>query len=185
MNPIIAQAIRLAERNGHHEDVLRKFVRTLEQNQLFRDELPELSIEAYCDGGCNGQGLQRRAGGQSMYYSFDVPEAPYGRIKVNRVPRQSFRGAADNNVAELLAARELLHALINRAHLLPMDTRIVIHTDSQVLLGLVEGAYETQSPQMGTLAKQIRCIVRMFASQNIWVSFHWASRERLVEVLGH
>ncbi len=182
MSQIQVQVRRLAERQlGHIGPKVEQFLNLLSQNSMLREPLYEEAIEAYCDGGCLNQGNGKIG---DMYYSYRA-EMPYRTLVTNRARRGTFQGAADNNIAELLAARELLHAIINRVPWLPRNARIVIHTDSQVLLGLVEGAYATQSAQMDTLARQIRSMVRMMASQEIWVNFHWCGRERLVEVLGH
>lgn len=112
---------------------------------------PEGAVIAYTDGACSGNPGPAGAGMRLSHA---------GKV----VEGYSYLGTATNNIAELVAIRDALVAV-------PTDVPIVVHTDSQYAIGVLQKGWKAKANQ--TLIGEIRALV----AARSWVE--------LVYVRGH
>lgn len=140
-------------------------------NQQSRQSDPLNTVYAVCDGGILGNPRGK------AYGSFQV--------EGHAIQRRDF-GAhpwSTNNTAETQIAAECLEWIAENV-MFPHQRHIVIHTDSQMLCGWING---DRNPKSGQVAKLVEFLERFRRQTKAFqsVAMRWHSRVYSVEALGH
>lgn len=145
----------------------------------------------YVDGGCTNNGkCNASAYGSYKIFKNDNKEdlvhedCLFGLGGLGRV------GRATNNMAEGVSINKLLTYLLSSDLVSEEDIKIVINSDSELLINQIKGIYKTKKANMKQIAKdrqQILEKIKKCTGKDPWrlFSFNKISRNRIVAVLGH
>ena len=137
----------------------------------------EYSYVAYCDGGCPRNGTQEAQG----YASF-LLESRTGQRQVVRLT--DLPGVTTNNEAEyvaLISALVDLRGRIERAGKTPRSYSVVVHTDSQLLIGQLTQGWQVKAANLRPLVDEAASLLAAFGRCDLVK----VPRDEIVRVLGH
>ena len=153
----------------------------------------DYSYAVYCDGGCLQNGAQEAQG----YASFSL-ESRTGQKQVVRL--NDLPGVTTNNQAEyvaLISALVDLRGRIERAGKSPHSYSVVVHTDSQLLVGQLTQGWQVKAANPSTslrtglrsLVDEAAMLIQTFGrcdpSPALGAGLVKVPREEIVRVLGH
>ena len=136
----------------------------------------EYDFLAVTDGGSKGNGSAQALGFGSYHLA-----TRDGRQQTIRL---EFGRGVTNNEAEyqtLIAALEDLVARIRRAHKAPSDYSLLIHTDSQLLVGQLTQDWQVKAANLRPLVDKAAGLVHAFGRCDLVK----VPRAEIVRVLGH
>jgi len=127
---------------------------------------PAAPVTVYCDGLC-----EPNPGGIATcgWVAYEGEELLHSHASV-----LCRGGGATNNVAEYGAVISALSWLLANGH---ADKRVIVHSDSQLLVYQLAGKYAVRAPNIVPLHMQALDLARMFRE----ASFRWVPREKNTE----
>jgi ribonuclease HI len=137
----------------------------------------DYSYAVYCDGGCLQNGAQEAQG----YASFSL-ESRTGQKQVVRL--NDLPGVTTNNQAEyvaLISALVDLRGRIERAGKSPHSYSVVVHTDSQLLVGQLTQGWQVKAANLRSLVDEAAMLIQAFGRCDLVK----VPRDEMVRVLGH
>jgi ribonuclease HI len=130
-------------------------------------------VVIYADGGCEGNGSQHaRAFGSYVMRAYRDGK----KVGEKRSGRLDFPQHSTNNAAELQIVLEALKALQ------PGKYPVRIISDSQLVVNVLSGLWQTDKPHLCALVSDIQ-FKELCDFPN--VSYEWVRRDVIVQELGH
>ena len=134
----------------------------------------ELDFLAVVDGGSRGNGAANEGYGSYVLSTRD------GRKETMRLDL----GTATNNEAEyqtLIAALKDLSGRIQRAGKAPSGYSLLLHTDSQLMVGQLTQGWQVKAANLRPLVDEAKSLMQAFGRCDLVK----VPREEIVRVLGH
>jgi ribonuclease HI len=136
----------------------------------------EFDYFASADGGAASNGMV-----DSLGYGSYCLQARTGQKQMIRL---DFGHGVTNNEAEyqtLIAALKDLTGRIQRAGKSPSDYSLLVHTDSQLLVGQLTQGWQVKAANLRSLVDEARCLIQTFGRCDLVK----VPRDEIVRVLGH
>lgn len=140
--------------------------------------MSEAQYRVWCDGGCANNG----SGGLARGYASFLLETCTGKQQTVRL--DDLPGVTTNNEAEYVAFISALMDLrgrIERAGKRPRDYSVVVHTDSQLLVGHLTQGWKVNAANLRSLVDNAAVLMRTFGRCDLVK----VPRDEIVQVLGH
>ena len=137
----------------------------------------ETHYHVCCDGGCSQNGTQQAQGYASYFL-----EARSGQKQVVR--QTDLPGVTTNNEAEyvaLISALVDLRGRIERAGKSPLNYNVVVHTDSQLVVGQLTQGWKVKAANLRPLVDEAISLMQSFGRCDLVK----VPRDESVQVLGH
>ena len=134
----------------------------------------EYDYLAVCDGGSLGHGSENQGYGS---YQLSTRDGQKQTVRLDL-------GTATNNEAEyrtLIAALKDLVSRITRAGMSPSDYSLLVHTDSQLVVGQLTQSWKVKAANLRPLASEAASLVQAFGRCELVK----VPRDEIVRVLGH
>ena len=131
----------------------------------------------YCDGGCLQNGTREARGYAS--YLLQSRTGKKQLVRLNDLP-----GVTTNNEAEyvaLISALVDLRGRIERAGQNPRNYSVVVHTDSQLLVGQLTQGWKSKAANLRPLVDEAAALIQAFGHCDLVK----VPRDEIVRVLGH
>jgi len=139
--------------------------------------MSEAQYRVWCDGGCANNGSQQARGYAS--YLLATCTGQRQTVRLDDLP-----GVTTNNQAEYVAfisALVDLRGRIERAGKHPRDYSVVLHTDSQLLVGQLTQGWKVNAANLRSLVDNAAVLVQTFGRCDLVK----VPRDEIVRVLGH
>lgn len=135
-----------------------------------------MTVKLFVDGGVIGKNPST----EGVYWSVgqDMPDGTHRVLTDRATSREYFT----NNEAEYLA---LLDALNRAAATAAPGWRVIIHSDSQLIVNQFNGKWGCHEERLRPLLKSAQQAAEWLASQGIEVEVVWVRRKENVKRLGH
>jgi ribonuclease HI len=137
----------------------------------------EAHYRVCCDGGCLQNGTEQAQG-----YASYLLETRCGKRQVVRLA--DLPGVTTNNQAEyvaLISALVDLRGRIERAGMKPPNYHVVVHTDSQLLVGQLTQDWKVKAANLRPLVDEAGLLMQTFGRCDLVK----VPRDEIVRVLGH
>ena len=134
----------------------------------------EYDYLAVCDGGSLGHGSENQGYGS---YQLSTRDDQKKTVRLDL-------GTATNNEAEyrtLIAALKDLVSRITRAGMSPSDYSLLVHTDSQLVVGQLTQGWKVKAANLRPLVDEAAGLVQAFGRCDLVK----VPRDEIVRVLGH
>jgi ribonuclease HI len=131
----------------------------------------------WADGGCVHPGTQEAQGYAS--YSLECRTGKKQVVRLGDLP-----GVTTNNEAEyvaLISALVDLRGRIERAGKSPRSYSVVVHTDSQLLVGQLTQGWQVKAANLRSLVDEAATLIQTFGRCDLVK----VPRDEIVRVLGH
>ena len=139
--------------------------------------MPDAQYFVWCDGGCSNNGTQQARGYAS--YCLETRSGHKQVVRLTDLP-----GVTTNNQAEyvaLISALVDLRGRIERAGKSPRSYSVVVHTDSQLLVGQLTQGWQVKAANLRPLVDEATALIQTFGRCDLVK----VPRDEIVRVLGH